>query len=157
MHQYLQIGNNMYLRIINNEISYPYSLETLRKDNPTISFPSELSDSLMVEWGMLEVRSTPKPNDYTKNIIEGTPILVDDVYYQNWESENATESEINFRIESKWIEIREIRNQLLSECDWTQLSDIPQETKEVWQSYRQSLRDITSQSNPFSITWPTKP
>ena len=61
------------------------------------------------------------------------------------------------RLTAKWEEIREFRNQLLLECDWTQLADIPSETKVIWSEYRQSLRDITSQTNPFSITWPVKP
>jgi hypothetical protein len=147
----------MYLRIINNEINYPYSLQKLREDNPNTSFPSEMTESLMNEFNLFEVRQTPKPNDYTKNISEGTPILVEGVYYQNWESVNANQSEINLRIENKWEEIRELRNELLKECDWTQLGDIPESTKEIWTTYRQSLRDITNQSNPFDIVWPAKP
>jgi hypothetical protein len=97
------------------------------------------------------------PNDYTKNITEGTPVLTDGVYYQSWNQSNATSEEISYRIENQWEEIRVLRNQLLSECDWTQLADIPNETKELWTSYRAQLRDITSQSNPFSINWPVKP
>jgi hypothetical protein len=147
----------MYLRIINNEINYPYSLQKLREDNPNISFPSEMTENLMGELNIHEVRATPKPNDYTKNISEGTPILIDDVYYQNWETTNATESEISLRIAGKWEEIRQTRNELLLECDWTQLSDIPQSTKDSWSSYRQELRDVTSQSNPYNIIWPNKP
>jgi hypothetical protein len=147
----------MYLRIINNEINYPYSLQKLREDNPNTSFPSEMTESLMIELDISEVRTTPKPNDYTKNISEGTPILVEGVYYQNWVQSDATESEINDRIENKWIEIRDLRQQLLSECDWTQLSDIPSETKDLWTTYRQNLRDITNQSNPYNIVWPVKP
>ncbi len=147
----------MYLRIINNEINYPYSLQTLREDNSNTSFPTEMTESLMGEWNIHEVRPTPKPNNYTKNISEGTPILVDGVYYQNWEQVDASESEITNRLNDKWEEIREFRNQLLLECDWTQLADIPTETKTVWQTYRQELRDVTSQSNPFNIVWPTKP
>jgi hypothetical protein len=147
----------MYLRIINNEINYPYSLQKLREDNPNTSFPSEMTESLMMELDISEVRTTPKPNDYTKNISEGTPILVEGVYYQNWVQSDATESEINDRIENKWIEIRDLRQQLLSECDWTQLSDIPSETKDLWTTYRQNLRDITNQSNPYNIVWPVKP
>jgi hypothetical protein len=147
----------MYLRIINNEINYPYSLQKLRDDNPQTSFPSEMTESLMNEFDIFEVRQTPKPNDYTKNISEATPILVDGDYYQNWQQIDASTSEINARIEAKWIEIRQIRNELLLECDWTQLGDIPNETKSIWQTYRQELRDVTSQSNPFSITWPAKP
>jgi hypothetical protein len=147
----------MYLRIINNIINYPYSLQKLKEDNHNISFPSEMTESLMREWDIYEVRSTPKPNDYTKNILEETPILVDGVYYQNWVQTNASQSEIDQRIEDKWDEIREQRNQLLQECDWTQLADIAQETKDSWTLYRQQLRDITTQTNPYSIVWPVKP
>ena len=147
----------MYLRIINGIINYPYSLQKLREDNPHTSFPSEITESIMNEWNIHEVRQTPKPNDYTKNISEETPILVEGIYYQNWVQTFATQSEIDLRISDKWDTIREQRNILLLECDWTQLADIPQETKELWSVYRQQLRDITTQSNPFSITWPVKP
>jgi len=147
----------MYLRIINNEINYPYTIKDLKAAHRNITFPNELGEETMTEFGLYEVRQTPKPNDYTKNITEGTPILVDGVYYQNWVQTNASESEINYRLENQWFVIREIRNELLSECDWTQLSDIPTETKAIWSEYRQSLRDITSQTNPFNITWPVKP
>ena len=147
----------MYLRIINDEITYPYSLQQLKENNPNSSFPSEMTEAVMNEYNIFEVRQTPKPNDYTKNITEGTPILVEGVYYQNWEQTDASTSEINTRIEAKWVEVRENRNQLLQECDWTQLGDIPNETKTIWQSYRQDLRDVTSQTNPFDIVWPVKP
>jgi hypothetical protein len=147
----------MYLRIVNNQTVYPYSLENLKSDNPRTSFPSEMTELVMNEYDVYEVRQTPKPNDYTKNITEGTPILVEGVYYQNWEQTAASETEINQRIENKWEEIREIRNELLKECDWTQLSDVSSEIKSNWISYRQELRDITNQSNPFNIVWPVKP
>jgi hypothetical protein len=147
----------MYLRIIDNEINYPYTIKDLKAAYRNITFPNELGDETMVEFDLYEVRQTPKPNDYTKNITEGTPILVDGVYYQNWVQTNASESEIDYRLENQWFVIREIRNELLSECDWTQLADIPTETKSIWSEYRQSLRDITSQTNPFNITWPVKP
>ena len=147
----------MYLRIIDEIINYPYSIPQLREAYPNVSLPSELTDESLIEWDMYVVLPTPYPNDYTKNITEGTPVLTDGVYYQNWVETPATESEISYRIENKWTDVRELRSQLLTECDWTQLADIPTETKAVWTEYRQSLRDITSQSNPFSINWPVKP
>lgn len=53
--------------------------------------------------------------------------------------------------------IRASRNKLLMECDWTQLSDAPVDSV-LWASYRQSLRDITSQAGfPWEITWPEEP
>ncbi len=147
----------MYLRIVNNQIVYPYSLQNLREDNPRTSFPSEITEAVMNEYNIFEVRQTPKPNDYTKNVEEQNPILVEGIYYQNWVQTNASQTEIDERVDIKWEEIREIRNELLKECDWTQLSDIPSETKSIWTTYRQQLRDVTTQSDPFNIVWPVKP
>jgi hypothetical protein len=147
----------MYLRIINDTINYPYDIPTLRASHPNVSFPVNLTNEVLAEWDMYVVTPTPMPNDYTKNITEGTPVLTDGVYYQNWIQTNASESEIDYRLENQWFIIRETRNELLVECDWTQLADVSTETKAIWSEYRQSLRDITSQTNPFSITWPVKP
>ena len=149
----------MYLRIIDDTINYPYDIPTLRTSHPNVSFPANanLTNELLAEWGMYVVTPTPMPNDYTKNIIEGTPVLTDGVYYQNWIQTNASQTEIDYRLENQWFIVRETRNELLVECDWTQLADVSAETKAIWSEYRQSLRDITSQPNPFSITWPVKP
>ena len=147
----------MYLRIVNNTTTYPYTIKELRDSLPNVSLPANLSNEQLVEWDMYDVQFSAAPNDYTKNITEGTPVLTDGVYYQNWIQTDASESEINYRLENQWFTIRETRNELLADCDWTQLADIPSETKAIWSEYRQSLRDITSQTNPFSITWPVKP
>ena len=147
----------MYLRIIDETINYPYSIPQLRVAFPNVSLPAELTDTSLIEWDMYVVTPTPMPTDYTKNITEGTPVLTNSVYYQNWIQTDASQSEIDYRLENQWFIIRETRNQLLVECDWTQLADIPSETKTIWSEYRQSLRDITSQTNPFSVTWPVKP
>ena len=56
-----------------------------------------------------------------------------------------------------WGEIREKRDDLLLETDWTQNPDVPDATKAKWQVYRQALRDVPSQSDPYNITWPTRP
>lgn len=147
----------MYLRIINDTINYPYTINELRNSYPNTSLPSELTDESLVEWDMHVVTPTPVPSDYTKNITEGTPTLIDGNYHQTWNQVDASESEISYRIENQWEEVRVLRNQLLTECDWTQLADISSEIKEAWIVYRQALRNITTQTNPFSIEWPAKP
>jgi hypothetical protein len=147
----------MYLRIINGIITYPYSIQQLKIDEYNTSFPKELTTQILEEWGVFEVNRTPKPTDYTKTITEGTPQLVDGSYIQIWDEVDATQSEIDTKLEDRWEVIRILRSELLLECDWTQLADIPTETKELWQTYRQELRNITSQTNPFSIVWPVKP
>jgi hypothetical protein len=57
---------------------------------------------------------------------------------------------------AQWAEIRAERNAKLSQCDWTQLPDAPADTA-IWALYRQELRDITTQDDPFNITWPSEP
>lgn len=56
----------------------------------------------------------------------------------------------------QWEIIRSERNAKLSACDWTQLPDAPVD-KNIWATYRQELRDITNQSDPFNIIWPSEP
>ena len=147
----------MYLRIKDGVITYPYSVQQLKLDEYNVSFPNELTTEILEEWGVYSVQQTVKPNDYTKNISEGTPTLVDGVYIQVWNQTDATQSEIDARVEDKWEEIRQLRNELLLECDWVVLSDSPLKESTDWLSYRQSLRDITSQSDPYTISWPVKP
>lgn len=54
--------------------------------------------------------------------------------------------------------VRSQRDNLLLQSDWTQLPDVPQATRDTWASYRQALRDITSQSGfPTDVIWPTQP
>lgn len=52
------------------------------------------------------------------------------------------------------------RLQLLLDSDWTQLPNGPLTPvqQQAWATYRQDLRDITTQAGyPFEITWPTPP
>ena len=54
--------------------------------------------------------------------------------------------------------LRNERNRLLVESDWTQLPDVPEETKTDWQVYRQELRNITKKYQSINtVVWPTKP
>ena len=59
--------------------------------------------------------------------------------------------------EMAWNTVKVKRFSLLKSSDWTQLPDVPLATKETWATYRQALRDITQQADPFNITWPTAP
>ena len=64
-------------------------------------------------------------------------------------------------LDQKWADIRTERNRLLTESDWVVVkakephanASIPSD----WVDYITELRDITKQSDPDDITWPTKP
>ena len=54
---------------------------------------------------------------------------------------------------------RQIRNQLLSDSDWTQFNDSPLtgDVKTSWATYRQTLRDITSTDDWPNVSFPDTP
>ena len=62
-------------------------------------------------------------------------------------------------IANQWTVIRKQRDTFLIESDYTQVGDYDfgDTNVEEWKTYRQELRNITSQSNPFDITWPINP
>ena len=66
----------------------------------------------------------------------------------------------NHNLMSPWDSIRQTRDQLLYETDWTMLQDSPlsDEVLNEWKEYRTSLRNITKQFNtPGDVIWPKKP
>jgi hypothetical protein len=73
----------------------------------------------------------------------------------DWEIKLTEEGTINL-----WSEIRTKRNQLLSECDWTQVADadITKEFKSKMKAYRQELRDLSDKyDDPRELVWPELP
>lgn len=60
---------------------------------------------------------------------------------------------------AEWEAIRDKRDLLLAGTDWMVLLDSPVTPggREAIQIYRQALRDITAQSDPLNIIWPTRP
>ena len=60
--------------------------------------------------------------------------------------------------EDDMIVIRSERDRRIVETDWTQLPDVPEATRTMWQTYRQALRDIPQNyTNMIDVVWPTKP
>lgn len=59
--------------------------------------------------------------------------------------------------ETQWPIVRQERDQLLQASDYTQLPDVPLTDKAAWATYRQALRDVTTQTDPFNIVWPVAP
>lgn len=90
----------MYIKLKNGQIEqYPYSKEQLRVDNPDTSFPQSIPDSLLSEFEVYAVAPTSYPQiDYTKNIKEGTPQLVDGSWVQTFDITDASYDEMLERI-----------------------------------------------------------
>ena len=83
---------------------------------------------------------------------------VNDYIEENYETllNNAKEHDRSIHAKA----IREKRDRLLNESDWTQANDtaLSHEMVEAYRVYRQALRDITSQEEfPYNVIWPEKP
>lgn len=61
--------------------------------------------------------------------------------------------------DAQWVLIREKRDALLSDTDWmiARWQEKGQALPSEWAAYRQALRDITLQPDPFAIDWPAAP
>ena len=107
---------------------------------------------------------------------ENTAVLVGEIYTSGWIDEGGwnpvpgnppshwhefdftTKQWVDPRtIDEAWTNARFERDRRLAASDWTQLPDVPLATKGAWAVYRQALRDITQQPDPFNIAWPVAP
>lgn len=141
----------MYLKITDGQPE-TYSVDQLRMDNPSTSFPREPSDALLATFDVFPyTRPMPPDVDWM------TSALIDGKFEQdsagNWVQPFIVEP---LPIEDASRNVRGQRDFLLSQTDWMALSDTGLTPE--WATYRQELRDITSQPGfPMSVVWPTKP
>lgn len=53
--------------------------------------------------------------------------------------------------------LKQERNRRLLECDYPPLYERPDEEQGAWRAYRQALRDLPDNADPFNPEWPEKP
>jgi len=116
-------------------------------DGSTRTDPSTFTDAELTAWGYTGPFTAPQYDEYTE-VMEWTGV--------SFTVRPMTTEERQVVVDNQWVVIRNQRNRLLLESDWTQLSDSPAD-KTAWAVYRQALRDITQQSDPFNLIWPTAP
>lgn len=104
--------------------------------------------------------------DYAQGVIVPSSALQVPVRPSSKHTWNGSTWEfIGYSSAESMTQLRIERNQLLAESDWRMLSDYPGTNQAEWQTYRQALRDITTQQtasldengNLTGITWPTPP
>ena len=89
-------------------------------------------------------------------MVNGVLVAMTDAEIAEINARKPTDAEILTR---KWQGVRNQRNSLLAQTDWvvTKASETGVAETDAWKTYRQALRDITTQSDPDNITWPTEP
>lgn len=92
-------------------------------------------------------------------LVRGSPVQIDGQWQWTWTVEPWPPDRVAADIAARWARIRRQRDQLLANSDWTALPSTPMadELRATWQTYRQALRDITAQPDPYDVIWPTAP
>lgn len=140
---------------------YPYTVGQLRRDNPNTSFPKNVPDHVLADYGVYRVveANGPAYNDKTQRIqISELPELIDGVWTLTKTVVDLTAEQIEGRNQNAASINREKRNQLLADTDHYGLSDVTMSPEMA--AYRQALRDITDHVNwPHlsDIDFPVKP
>ena len=143
----------MFVKTNSGQIErYPYTVGDLRRDNPNTSFPKNVPTDMLADYGVYPVaRASVPPFDS----------LVQSLVAHAAPAEDAGQWTLGYDVVQKPEEmagdnIRRERDRLLATTDWMALSDNTMTPE--WASYRQALRDITSQGGfPYTIEWPIKP
>lgn len=152
----------VYVKVENNQVAeYPYSVRSLRNDNPNTSFPKSMSDDMLANWGVYPVTVSDMPSytARTQNVTQNdNPTLVNSVWTLDWTVSDKTADEITSYDASMAKGNRTLRDDKLKETDFYALSDVTMSSGMT--TYRQALRDITSHANWPNLNdddWPTKP
>jgi hypothetical protein len=110
--------------------------------------------------GWYDLEPTPQPPSEL-NVIHTVEVYLDveNIARYRWTTTVKTGEALAQAIRDKWVLIRLERTEMLGNSDFTQVADAPitAEKRAEWVAYRQALRDLTTQADPFNITWPASP
>lgn len=143
----------MFIKIIGG-VPKNYTLGQLSRDNPKTSFPRNIPDNVLEEFGVYRVLEVAAPEiNYRTHTNTQDIQLVDNVWTQVWQT-------VELPLEQATTNIRSQRDYFLQESDWvvSKAYEIGEPVPANWATYRQALRDITAQEGfPYNVSWPTKP
>jgi hypothetical protein len=152
----------MFIQLVDGQpVGHAVTMDNFRLlfPNTSLPWPFVAEDIEPLGFGLWDFSSQPDLGTFEK-AVEIAPVKDEfGRWRQTWAVEPMTEEEVTARTEQEWGAVRSQRNFLLARTDWTQLDDTPltNTAKQEWASYRQALRDITAQADPFNIEWPANP
>lgn len=151
---YVQANGDTFVRHI-------HDVEPTRWDDENFCRVARLTPEKIAQFGVhkLKLVTPPYYDPATQSREHGPALLIDGVWTQNYIVSELDPDVAAAKAEEQWSVVRIERNQLIANTDWTQLPDAALANTETanWASYRQALRDITTQSDPFNIAWPMLP
>ena len=149
----------MFVKITNGQAQANYTTADLKKDNPNVSFPVNISDKTLAKFNVYGVKeiSAPNYNSRTHRLVTQAPELIDGVWTVRRVAVAKDQLQIDNENASMASQVRSKRDSKLANSDWTQVLDAPVD-RTAWAAYRQALRDVPAQEGfPWNVTWPEQP
>ena len=148
---YVQANGDTFVRHI-------HDVEPTRWDEDNFCRVAKLTPEQIEHYGLHQLKLVTPPyyDPATQTREHGPALLIDGVWTQIYIVSDLDADASAATVGAQWTVVRAERNKLLADCDWTQLPDASADAA-AWAVYRQALRDITDQSDPFNIQWPTMP
>jgi hypothetical protein len=148
---YVQAQGDTFIRHI-------FDVEPTQWDADNYCYARRLTPEQAAHFGVhkKQIVTPPYHDPATQVCEEGPALLIDGVWTQNYIVSDLDADASAAKVGAQWAVIRAERNKLLTDCDWTQLPDVSVDAA-AWATYRQALRDVTGQANPFAIVWPEGP
>lgn len=146
-----------YAKIENGRITEIAAIQVFA---PNTSFTDGVPNPAFLELhGLLPVETATGVDPQTQRVEWVEPFIYQG-QVRTWRLVNLTADEREYQQsyaeQVAWQSVRAQRDQMLQATDWTQVADAPVD-RQAWATYRQALRDITTQADPQAITWPTRP
>ena len=151
--------------------------DEFRRLHEGLGLPKLLTEEVINEWGGDIVFEGPQATGgtvYQFSMRDGV-VQIGDKWYTNYvlgpvftdraatedePAKTAAEQEAEYKAmkdADQATSVRASRTQMLKDSDWTQIADSTAD-KAAWATYRQALRDISSQAGfPWTIDWPVQP
>jgi len=97
-----------------------------------------------------------QPTHYQVSFADGV-VEIDGKWYTKYSVADMDDEAKAIKDAEQAEKTRSQRTDKLKDSDWTQVADAPVD-QAAWATYRQALRDITSQAGfPWTINWPVAP
>ena len=142
-----QIVNNVEITVADHRVLFPNTSFT--DAGPTPDF--------MEQHGCYPVTVWRDHDQATQKLVATEPYL-ENGWVCTVTVEDLSDEEIQAKIDHQAGKIRNQRNAMLLQSDWTQGKDIPDAVSTPWAAYREELRNLPDQPGfPEIITWPTPP
>lgn len=128
---------------------------------PNVSLPGALSAEDFDVLGIDPVLATPQPEAtrYQSVSRDGVEHDAKGNWVERWRVVDLDAEQAAAIDARQWETVRAERNAKLAASDWivTRSAEAGVPVPSGWRSYRQALRDVTAQPDPFAIVWPTPP